>query len=186
MKLIKEAKDYSIKHLEEQFNKLEYYCSKYPEIDVFVSTILELVNAGVDNRKYTEEQELACAICDLLEEFGLSNLKSTLAYNDSQSFWGNWIQNLNNFIGYHLLDDGSLVFRRDGICKKWKIYSYDGVSDEYTTQNALAIVAAAKDNMIFEKELRGWEKGVEIVYHRGMIPTGKVEQYIFQANDYYD
>lgn len=180
MKLIKDAKNYTINQIEEQFIQLENYCSKYPEIDVFVTTILELIGAGMDNRKYTPEQQLASAVCELLGEFNHSNLRGNLAYKDSRNFRGSWIQDLNSFIGYHLLDDGGLVFRNDGLCNKWKMHSYDGLSGGGYTQNPLAIIAAARDNMNFENSLRKMEDNLNSFYWRGMISSGNVEKYMLR------
>lgn len=178
MKLIEDAKNYTINQIEEQFIQLENYCSKYPEIDVFVTTILELIGAGMDSRKYTPEQRLASAVCELLDEFNNSNIRSNLAYKDSYNFNGDWIRELNSFIGYHILDDGGLVFRNDGLCNKWKMHSYDGISGENYTQNPLAIIAAARDNMNFEIKLHKFEDDLNYFYRQGMVSSGKVEKYI--------
>lgn len=174
-----EAKKFTIDQIEEQFEKLDYYCSKFPEINVFVTAILKLLNAGINRSKFTEEQILAGEICELLDEFNNYNFRRILAYKCSEIFDGGWIHSLNAFIGYYLLDDGGLVLKKDGICGKWKIYPYDGVSGDGYTQNPLAIIAAARDNINFERELRKQEQKIDYIYTRGMITSGEVEKYIF-------
>ena len=176
------AKEYTFKKLESDFEELQGYCDKYPEINELVQSILPLLSSSY-MKNPTEEIEIAYEISQFIDEIMCCSSLSLLSHSHSYSCA--WVSYLNMFIGSYLLDDSEFTFRQDGYGNKWKIHYAPFDSDEYT-QNPKVILAAAKDNVKFRRELREAEEKVEVLddaYHnlikRGMISSGEVEKYLF-------
>lgn len=119
------AKHYTITNINEAMERLQNYCDRDPEVERLVHYIVSIIknqdlklNKEFDYDTYMG-YELAGFIVALDE--GYNNSKALNYLDNPFHFQANWIYDLNRFIGFFIMDDGSFSFRPTGRWDAWEI-----------------------------------------------------------------
>lgn len=142
--MINQAEEYSINKLKVQFRELRSYCERDEDINKFVNLLLTCLNYNsFDNSVFEKvaSDELSTLI------YQITQYDFRTALTNPYHFKGNWVYNLNSFIGNYFFDDFGFVVEHVEQDKTWTART--ARIEDIFFQDPNILIEAAYDNARF-------------------------------------
>jgi tagatose-1,6-bisphosphate aldolase non-catalytic subunit AgaZ/GatZ len=132
--------------IKEHMDRLESYTEKYPDIALLVEVLSFPMLYGTDHED--QEKIYADACAQQLSQLMYHICKYSFYTSMTSRIQGDWVYELNSFIGNYLLDDFYFKLEQVGPNKLWQAKAASS-----GIQDAKQLVDAAKDNVEAFKQI---------------------------------
>jgi len=163
---VEQLKKQNAEHFDKEMTQLIETCQKYPDIAEFVRVLVP----GLLSKEGTEEYKVADALSTFL--YDICGMDIYTALTNPCHYKGDWLYNLNFFIGNFFLDDAFFTVTQTAVWNMWK-----AADSECGCQKPLVLIAAAKENARFIRKMSPLKgKDLKKALKEGMKSSGEVEK----------